>query len=47
MNLIKSMLSKDPSKRPSVRQIIDSDYIRSKALLLKIELPKRQITAAS
>ena len=41
MSLLKSMLNKEPARRPTVRQIIDSDYIRSKALLLKIELPKR------
>lgn len=41
MSLLKRMLSKEPSKRPTVRQIIDSDYIRSQALLLKIELPRR------
>ena len=40
-SLLKNMLNKEPLKRPTVRQIIDSDFIRSKALLLKIELPKR------
>lgn len=41
MGLINKMLSKDPQRRPTVRQIIDSDFIRNKAFLLKIEMPKR------
>ena len=41
MNLISKMLSKDPGRRPTIRQVIDSDYIRSRAFLLKIDLPKR------
>ena len=45
MNLIQRMLSKDPAKRPTVRQILELDFIRSKALLLRIELPKKRIGA--
>ena len=41
MSLINKMLSKDSSRRPTVRQLIDSDYIRSKAFLLKIDMPRR------
>ena len=31
MALLKKMLNKDPTKRPTVRQIIDTDFIRNKA----------------
>lgn len=45
MGLINRLLNKNPSKRPTVRQIIDSDYVRNKAVMLKIELPKRVPTS--
>ena len=34
MTLIKKMLRKDPAKRPTTQQILDLDFVRSKALLL-------------
>lgn len=42
MAMLYKMLHKDAAKRPTVKQIIDSDYVRSKALLLKMDLPKRE-----
>jgi serine/threonine protein kinase len=42
MCLLKKMLNKNPNKRPTLREIIDMEYIRSKALLIKIDLPKKQ-----
>ena len=42
MQLILSLLSKDPNRRPSTRKIFEMDFIRSKALILRIDLPHRQ-----
>ena len=42
MQIIQSLLSKEPTKRPSIRDLFDNEYLRSKALLLRIDLPKRQ-----
>jgi len=43
MQIIRALLSKEPSKRPMARDILDMDYIRSKALILRMELPVRRV----
>ena len=46
MQIIMRLLSKDPARRPSVRDILDSEFIRSKAQLLRIALPQRQVKSS-
>ena len=42
IQIILSLLSKEPSKRPSIRDLFDMEFLRSKALMLRIDLPPRQ-----
>ena len=39
MQVIMALLSKDSSKRPSVSELLNKDFIRTKAKILRIELP--------
>ncbi len=41
MQLIFSLLNKDPNRRPSTYEIFEMNFIRSKALNLRIDLPRR------
>ena len=42
MQVINSLLSKDPFKRPSAQELLNKDFIRTKAKILRIELPNQR-----
>ena len=45
MQLINKLLIKDPNERPSVKEILNNDFVRAKAQMLKIPMPKKIITS--
>lgn len=47
MQIISALLSKDPAKRPSTRDIFDMEFIRQRAVSLRIDLPPRKVLSTA